>query len=146
MPKTELFPTTPDALAALGPTINVQVGFDPDYKPALGVYPALPQDQYPAIVDTGATESCIDVSLASALRLNPVNRLWMSGIGGAIEVNTYLVQVVVPSLSFVLYGEFAGVHLLAGGQAHLALLGREFLRHHRLVYDGRTGIVTLESD
>ena len=146
MPRTELFPTTPDALVALGPTIGVQVGFDPAYRAEPGVLPTLPQDEYPALVDTGAMESCIGVSLVSALQLNPVNRLWVSGVGGPIEVNTYLVQVVIPSLSFVLYGEFAGVHLLAGGQVHVALVGRTFPRDHRLVYDGRTGIVTLERD
>ena len=146
MPRAELFPTTPDALVALGPTIGVQIGLGPGYAGEEGVFPELPPVEYPALVDTGAVDSCIDESLARSLRLAPMNRSLISGVGGIIEVNTYLAQAVVPSLSLAFFGELAGVHLQAGGQEHVALLGRTFLRDHRLVYDGRTGLVTLERD
>lgn len=146
MPRIELYPTTPDSLVTLGPTIGIQVGFDPDYEPGRGDPPALPPDEYPALIDTGAVESCIDVTLASALGLAVVDRVWASGVFGPTEANTYLAQVFIPALNHTLIGEFAGVHLLEGGQVHVALIGRTFLRHHRLVYDGRSGEVTLESD
>ena len=136
----------PDSLVAIGPTIGVQVGSDPGYEPTRGIPPALPPDQYPALVDTGAVDSCIDVTLASALGLTMVDTIQASGAFSRGEANTYLAQIFIPTLNFTLVGEFTGAHLLTGGQPHVALIGRTFLRHHRLVYDGRSGEVTLESD
>ena len=57
----------------------------------------------------------------------------------------HLAQVAVPALGVTIYGAFAGVHLAAGGQTHLALIGRTFLRNFRMVYEGKTGTVTLTS-
>ena len=143
MPKVSLTPTTPDTLVTIGPTIDVQIGFDPAYRPNLGLSAALPTTLYSALVDTGALESCIDAELASALQLIVVDHRWISGAGGPVEVNIYSAQIVIPSLSATIYGEFAGVNLLAGGQQHVALIGRTFLLHCELVYDGRTGTVTI---
>jgi hypothetical protein len=42
-----------------------------------------------------------------------------------------------------MWGEFAGVHLTAGGQRHQALIGRTFLRRFHMTYDGLTGEVTI---
>ena len=143
MPTVNLAPTDPDELVAVGPTLEVQIGFDPGYRPGDAFLPAVPQALYPALIDTGALTSCIDADLASALDLIVVDRQWVSGAGGSLEVNVYAAQIVIPSLPWVIYGELAGVNLLAGGQRHSALIGRTFLRHQRLVYDGRTGTVTL---
>ena len=146
MPRIELPPTTPYQLVVFGPTISVRVGFDPGYAPERGVLPVLPPNEYPAIIDTGATQSCIDVSLALALGLNVVDNIPVSGVSGQTMVNTYSAQIVIPSMNRVIHGRFAGAYLQEGGHRHLAIIGRTFLRHHRLVYDGRSGEVTLESD
>lgn len=55
----------------------------------------------------------------------------------------HLAQIYVPALQFTVYGSFAGVHLVAGGQIHQALIGRTFLQHVRMVYDGQSGKVTI---
>ena len=52
-----------DALVAYGPTLIVQIGFDPTYDPAKSTIPNLPTDHHHALVDTGATISCIDIGL-----------------------------------------------------------------------------------
>lgn len=49
----------------------------------------------------------------------------------------------MPALNFTLYGAFFGVHLIAGGQPHQALLGRDFLQYMTMDYKGNTGSVTL---
>jgi hypothetical protein len=49
----------------------------------------------------------------------------------------------IPALSFTMWGEFAGVHLAAGGQRHQALVGWTFLQRFTMAYDGRTGEVTI---
>ncbi len=56
----------------------------------------------------------------------------------------HLAQIYVPTLAFTLYGAFARVDLVAGGQPHVALIGRTFLQHFRMVYEGATGTVSLE--
>ena len=130
-------------LTTIGPTLGVRIGFDQNYRTGGNAQPVLPEAQHPALVDTGATESCIDSSLAALLHLPIVDRKPLSGAHGQDEVNMHLAQIYVPSLSWVIVGQFAGVHLRAGGQPHFALIGRTFLRSFTMIYNGRTGSVTL---
>ena len=136
----------PYQLVHHGPVIAVTIGFDPDFQPGAGVHPNLPPNRYPALVDTGATRSCIDSALAAALHLPIMDRDEIGGVGGLTEVNLYLAQIYIPELQFTIYGGFAGAHLRAGGQPYYALLGRTFLRHFSMHYDGRTGAVTISDD
>ena len=55
----------------------------------------------------------------------------------------HLAQIHVPDVNFTIYGEFAGVHLRAGGQPHDALIGRDFLQHFTMTYNGYSGSVDL---
>ena len=146
MPTADIGPGSPNSLRAVGPTANIAIGFDPNYRFSPGVPPNIPSATYPALVDTGASDSCIDSTLATALNLVVVDQQPISGVGGPQLVNVYAAQLVIPSLNWVISGTFHGVHLTAGGQPHVALLGRSFLRHHTLVYDGRTGVVQLSND
>ena len=59
------FKQLPITLIRFGPTIQVQIGFDSTFTP--GTRPNLPDQQYNALVDTGALESCIDSSIADNL-------------------------------------------------------------------------------
>jgi predicted aspartyl protease len=131
-------------LGAYGPTLIVDIGFDSAFVVG-GSPPVAGVTGIRALVDTGASESCIDSMLASQLNLPIVDRRLISGVHGPIEVNMHLAQVRVPSLNFTIYGAFAGVHLDAGGQMHKALIGRTFLQHYTMVYEGRTGNVILSS-
>jgi len=56
----------------------------------------------------------------------------------------HLAQIYVPTVNFTFVGAFAGVDLVAGGQAHTALIGRTFLRYFTLTYFGLTGTVELD--
>jgi hypothetical protein len=136
-----------DLLVGSGPTLIVQIGFDPAYDPKQHHRaPALPQQQLLALVDTGATESCIDGGLAMRLNLPVIDRRRVSGVHGAGEVNVHLAQLHIPNLSFTVWGPFCAVDLIAGGQAHHALIGRTFLQNFTMTYEGRTGTVTLSND
>jgi predicted aspartyl protease len=99
--------------------------------------------QIPALIDTGATESCIDDALAKNLGRPLVDKHLVSGVGGQHVVDVYLGYVFVPSLNVVLTGLFCGVHLTAGGQFHQVLLGRTMLQNVVMIYDGVSGTVTL---
>ena len=128
-------------LALFGPTMPVDIGFDPKF--VTGKIPQASAKQIPALIDSGALQSCIDSDLADSLNLPIVDRQWISGAGGKHEVNMYLAQLHVPNFVFTQYGQFAGVSLTAGGQQHKVLLGRTFLRTFIMIYDGIRGQVTL---
>ena len=130
-------------LVQFGPTLGVRIGFDQNYSPNGASPPNLPEKLWPALVDTGASESCIDSTLADELQLPIFDRVSISGAHGKQELNLHLAQIYVPSLEFTTYGSFAGVHLISGGQRHYALIGRSFLRSFNMVYNGKTGSVTL---
>ena len=135
-----------DALVSYGPTIYVRIGLDAEYQLGDATQPNLPSNQLPALVDTGALESCIDSTLALGLSLPVVDRRSVAGAHGAGEVNYHLAQIYIPDLDITISGLFAGVHLTAGGQRHSALIGRTFLRHFTMAYEGRTGTVTISND
>jgi Aspartyl protease len=136
-----------DGLIGIGPTLIVQIGFDPTYDPAVpSKTPTLPADQLWALVDTGAMESCIDSDLAMRLNLPVIDRRPLAGAHGAKEVNVHLAHIHIPSLLFTLYGPFCAVDLAVGGQRHQALIGRTFLANFTMVYEGRTGNVILSND
>ncbi len=135
-------------LTSLGPTLYVDIGFDPEYLPhatPLKV-PTPGLKKIEALVDTGATISCIDNILAAQLSLPIIDRRPISGAHGQADANVYWAQIHVPALTYTIYGEFVGVDLQAGGQWHEALIGRTFLRAFTMTYFGKTGTVIISND
>ena len=96
----------------------------------------------PALIDTGAGDSCIDEDLANELGLPLVDRQTCSGVGGEHELNLYLGHIRIPGQQ-ICWGRFIGAKLASGRQMHRALIGRAQLVGMILIYDGRTGAVTL---
>lgn len=139
-------PDAKDLLVSRGPTLSVNVGFDPNYRPDINAPPAPGISRIEALVDTGADQSCIDSLLAVQLKLPIVDRRKVVGVDGSFEVNMHIAQVHVPSLKFTVHGYFAGVNLVAGGMSYQVLIGRTFLQHVRMNYDGTTGCVTIFRD
>ena len=135
-----------ELLTTWGPTLVVDIGFDPAYKPNANLLPVAGLKGIEALVDTGASISCIDNILASQLGLPVIDRRQIAGAHGAGDANVYLGQVHVPALLFTIYGEFIGVDLQAGGQRHRALIGRTFLQNFTMTYEGRSGTVTISND
>ncbi len=135
-----------ERLVLTGPTILVQVGFDPGFTPNAHHPPSLLPQRIPALIDTGANQSAIDADFATSLGLPLAESGVVSGIQGPEEVRYFSSQIYVPDLDVLLFGQFAGARLLAGGQPHVVLLGRTFLQNFTMTYEGRTGIVTLYND
>jgi len=127
----------------MGPTLVVDIGFDPSFNPANPNIPTPGIKGLAALVDSGAVASCIDSGLAMQLNLPIFDRQPISGISGRHEANMHLAQIHVPSLNFTIWGAFAAVDLIAGGQPHHALIGRTFLQHFKMVYEGTTGSVII---
>jgi hypothetical protein len=129
-----------------GPTLGVTISFNPQFVASGHNPPPANGIQVPALVDTGAAESCIDNLVAAQLNLPIIDRRPIAGVHGAQTVNIHMAQIFVPTLNFWIYGTFAGVDLAAGGQFHRALMGRTFLRNFTMIYEGRTGTVTIHND
>src|ERR1700690_2518307 len=81
-----------ELLMLFGPTVLVDIGFDPNHDPAVRpkTIPVPGITGVQALVDSGATECCIDSLLAAQLKLPLVNRRQISGVHGQKEVNVYL--------------------------------------------------------
>jgi len=127
-----------------GPTLAVDVGFDPDYQVETPSRVPAPGMRYvQALIDTGASLSCIDLNLALSLDLPIIDSTPIAGVGGLHRLNKHIAQIHAPDLKFTLYGGFIGVNLAVGGTGYQVLIGRDFLSHFTLTYDGPTGAVTL---
>ena len=133
-----------DALQHYGPIIEVDIGFDATYDYSnVRAAPASQVSKIPALLDTGASESCIDDALAQTIGLPIIDEQKVSGIGGETDVNIYLGHIHIPGLKFTQWGRFAGVLLKKGNQPHQALIGRSLLQNTILIYDGFFGKVSL---
>ncbi|HEY1781175.1 MAG TPA: hypothetical protein VGG79_12250 [Roseiarcus sp.] len=133
--------TAADLLVQLGPTLLVDLGLKS--RATSGEPPDLPLKAARALIDTGASSDCIDDDLARSLRLPVTDEGEISGVGGKHLAFIYLARMWIPSLGRLLFQPFTGVRLSQGGQWHRVILGRSFLRQHRLTYDGDSGAVEL---
>ena len=121
------FPDAPTAATAENLPSLVTAPTPPQIMPVL------------ALLDTGASASCIDDSIAQQLNLPVINRVSVGGVGGSHQLNQYLCRISIPQLNFVKTGAFIGAGLAQGGQLHRALIGRDFLANMLLMYDGISG-------
>lgn len=147
MPTVDIGHRDPDKLRSIGPTIEVRIGFDFNfYSDTPPTVPSLSPARYTALLDTGASDSCIHSPLATHLGLPIVGRGEMSGANGKYPVDVYEAQILIPSLNgLVLSRTFPGVITPDDGLWFQALLGRDFLQDYLLTYNGKTGRVKLRS-
>ncbi len=131
----------PFSLLEHGPRIDVRIGFDPDYRS--GGIADLPARHFPALIDTGADDCCVDADLANELNLPRVSdRRMLSGVGGVDQFDFYLAQIALPDLGLIAYGQFAAVHIRP---PYRALIGRTLLSRIILEYNGPTGAVIVRT-
>ena len=100
---------------------------------------------YTALVDTGASRSCIDVSVTQELGLPVINQEHVIGVHGVAVVDIYLATLAIRHLRLHRFGRFAGARLIEAGLPYAAMVGRDFLADLSLRYYGRSGRVTLEA-
>ncbi len=146
MARTDSGYNNPYDLIQYGPTIDVRIGYDPNYRPNPGRRAQLPPEQWRALVDTGAMESAIDAELADSLNLPVLGHGQIAGAGGFFETTVYLAQIYIPELDFTIEGPFDSANLASSGQPYYALIGRTFLMHFNMAYEGRTGSVIISND
>ena len=141
MPPTNAGFINKSLLMQHGPTLWVQVGFDVNYR--AGGVPELPGDELPALIDSGALQSCIDLDLAVRLGLLRVDVLPIIGVHGAQDAPFYVAHIRVPALRLTRRGKLAGLPLQRSGFSHSVLLGRDFLANVNMLYLGDVGSVEI---
>jgi predicted aspartyl protease len=96
-----------------------------------------------ALIDTGASVTCIDEEAAVGLGLPVVDQVVMSSASHAKTLqNVYPVQIVISGLAFIMNVPKAMGAALKP-QGILALIGRDALQVCTLFYNGLTGEVTI---
>ena len=123
-------------LQVKGPTVDVSVGLQSPNA----------FSDYTALVDTGASRSCIDVSVAQDLGLPVIDQEQVIGVHGVAVVDIYLATLAIRDLRLHRFGRFAGARLIEAGLPYAAMVGRDFLADLSLCYCGRSGRVTLEAE
>jgi len=90
-----------------------------------------------ALIDTGATDICIDMQTAEKLQLLPVDTASLGGIGGRVEAKIFAGMLEVPNLQFKqIVRMFSPVGAVLPSKV---ILGRSFLRNYIMTYHGPDG-------
>lgn len=141
---------SPSALSKSGPVIAVEISIpkaladefakknQPIPSPVSGL----------ALIDTGATMSCVDDDVITKLGVSPIGQTTISGSNGSHTVNTYPSHFRFPAISGfeIDFTSTVGIDLQVqkvGNQPIVALLGRDVLSKCVLVYNGHLGMYTL---
>lgn len=139
----------PGGLAAHGPLIEVTLGPHPADAQAIAASGGKPESmERQLLVDTGASRTCIEDRLARELGLIPVRFDPFFGVSGKpAEYPVYRMSIGVamkedetgPSHQAIFLADVVGMPAPPHSTSHVGLLGRDFLQHVRLIYDGPRG-------
>ncbi len=96
-----------------------------------------------ALIDTGASSTCIDDAAAQQLQLPVVNVVNVASAShSSTPQNVYPIQIEVVGLPISIEAPSA-IGAALSAQGLLALIGRDVLQHCTLFYNGLTGEITL---
>lgn len=136
-----------EVLRRYGPCVDVIVTLDKAMAEAL-----LQQGQPvptpiagKALIDTGASSSCIDDTTARSMRLPVIDVVKIASATHAADPrNVYPVQIEIAGIGLGIAAPRAiGAELHSLG--FVAIIGRDVLRHCTLFYNGIAGQITLSS-
>jgi predicted aspartyl protease len=96
-----------------------------------------------ALIDTGATTTCIDEDAAQQLQLPAIDVVTISSAShSSTQQNVYPIQIGVVGLPITVNAP-RSIGAPLKGQGILVLIGRDVLQHCVLVYNGQAGSFTL---
>ncbi len=100
-----------------------------------------------ALIDTGATRSCVDSQVISSLGVNPIGIANLGTASGRSQHHLYPAKFSFPAIKFeVEFGSVVGVDLSGQGVGNMqiiALIGRDVLSRCILIYHGTKGSFSL---
>lgn len=141
----------PSGLVAFGAVTNVEVQVPLPLPQTAGqpVPPLPPPQTGMALIDTGATYTCVHEPLLTALALTPINVIQSGTANGLVQQNVYAARVNLPTIGWdVGLIQVIGVNLT--GQmtpaSHgmppypvVALIGRDLLAQCSFHWEGTAG-------
>lgn len=128
-----------ELLRAEGPLIDVIVHREPGAEPHEGIPPSY---ETRALIDTGASDSCVDYRIVHALRLRQTNQTRMRVVGTSVLVTVHLGVLEIPALSFKGIVELYSSSVTR--PKYNALIGRPFLANYGFHLDGPSGMFHID--
>jgi len=139
----------PGGLLQAGPVLPLEIAI----PSALSKFLSTQNQQIPAprsglaLIDTGATRSCVDSQIISSLGVNPIGITTLGTARGRSQHHLYPAKFSFPAIRFeVEFGSVVGVDLSgqgAGNMQIIALIGRDVLSRCILIYHGTKGCFSL---
>ena len=139
----------PGGLLRTGPVLPVEIAI----PSALSRFLSAKNQRIPApvggfaLIDTGATRSCVDSQVISSLGVNPIGIANLGTARGRSQHHLYPAKFSFPAIKFeVEFGSVVGVDLSGQGVGNrqiIALIGRDVLSRCILIYHGTRGSFSL---
>jgi predicted aspartyl protease len=109
---------------AIGPIINIGVLLANTATPTISQLPL-----FPALIDTGASVTCISPTVVQALNLVPIGKRPMVSATHSIPVNQYLVDLIFPfgKTGFIMAAKQVMEFVAAGNTPFQILIGRDII-------------------
>ena len=113
--------------SGIGPLINIGVfpcGSFQSVKIPIGQ-----MSTFPALIDTGASVTCISADVAKTAGLQPIGMRPMISATQAVPVNVYLVDLLLPfgNAGFILPGSLVMEFIPTAGSSFQILVGRDII-------------------
>ena len=134
---------------SVGPIVILGVAVPGALQAGLGVDPRPPMRGFGALVDTGASITCISPRIVQELGLVPTGKTTMASASATCDVNTYLVDIALPLSRSVQGAVSVAMESVTVMEFHApnphfqALLGRDVLGDALLVMSGPEKQVTI---
>ena len=133
----------PEHLQEVGPRLPVQVSIA-DELAALHTEngeTTQPAEGF-ALFDTGASRTCVDEAVLQRLGLTPTGTTQISTPSDSRSANLYVCTIDFPAYNPLRRSNHEVIGVQLAGQRCIALIGRDFLSHMILIYDGPGARVT----
>lgn len=135
----------PDGLQFYGPIVRVKIGIHPHlaklFKEKSRPIPSPIEGD--AIIDSGATVTCVDHRIIDSLGIKPTGKTMSVGIGGTEEALIVACSLQIREHNF--WSPHVRCHdLKKVAKGLVALIGRDLLRGMVFHYDGRAGTAYLD--
>jgi hypothetical protein len=148
--RTQAGQPRPGGLLQAGPVLPVEIAV----PTALSSFLSARNQQIPApvagfaLIDTGATRSCVDSQVISSLGVNPIGITSLGTARGRSQHHLYPAKFNFPAMKGfeIEFGSVVGVDLSgqgAGKMQIIALIGRDVLSRCILIYHGPKGSFSL---
>lgn len=94
--------------------------------------------EHRAMIDTGASDTCIDYRIAHALKLRQIDQRTIGTVGGPIEVAVFLGVLEIPQLAFKRLDRMFAPKIERINYS--VLIGRSVLKEFLFTYDGPANV------